>query len=494
MLDLRSIETLENVNTKENDNGTNQKISEYERSREQRIKENLQRMQNLGILDLSLKVKSLKPTPKITKHRKIPQTQSPSPLPPSGPVRRSSRLQNATPVTYSEVRLTKKDKSLELEDELLREQGAKPEIYTEEHEKLLGNTEKSWTFFVDGYGKDGKRIYDPVRGKTCHQCRQKTLGYRTHCSQCNMVQGQFCGDCLYMRYGEHVLETLENPNWICPVCRGICNCSLCRQAKGWPPTGTLYRKISSLGYKSVAHYLIQTQRSKTQSDENVGTNVPVSAKRSLPFADTEATLAEDDLSKFDGGCQGINPQSEENRTDVIPNDEKVEVTYSNTEQGETKGAAQVDREHDESNMKPKILESLSSSLYKSNNMNIDVFILEPENHKKEEIYIVDNEDFLAPEHDQSNMKLKNPNSLSDSPFPSSNSNVSMSEPEKLKKGDITCMADNNSFLAVETSSKSRKKRACTTELASDSVAGRLRQRRMMKNANELGFDQMVTMP
>lgn len=82
-----------------------------------------------------------------------------------------NRLQNATPVTYSEVRLTKKDKSLELEDELLREQGAKPEIYTEEHEKLLGNTEKSWTFFVDGYGKDGKRIYDPVRGKTCHQCR-----------------------------------------------------------------------------------------------------------------------------------------------------------------------------------------------------------------------------------------------------------------------------------------------------------------------------------
>lgn len=95
------------------------------------------------------------------------------------------------------------------------------------------------------------------------------------------------------------------------------------------------------------------------------------------------------------------------------------------------------------------------------------------------------------------MKLKNPNSLSDSPFPSSNSNLSMSEPEKLKKGDITCMVDNNSFLAVETSSKSRKKRACTTELASDSVAavaGRLRQRRMMKNANELGFDQMVTMP
>lgn len=40
-----------------------------------------------------------------------------------------------------------------------------------------------------------------------------------------------------------MIEANQNPNWICPVCRGICNCSLCRQAKGWPPTGTLYRKV-----------------------------------------------------------------------------------------------------------------------------------------------------------------------------------------------------------------------------------------------------------
>ncbi|KAJ6378656.1 hypothetical protein OIU78_028811 [Salix suchowensis] len=100
-----------------------------------------------------------------------------------------------------------------------------------------------------------------------------------------MVQGQFCGDCLFMRYGEHVLEALENPNWLCPVCRGICNCSFCRQAKGWPPTGTLYRKISSLGYKSVAHYLIQTKRPQNTANE-------VSAKRSLPFANMEVVSEE----------------------------------------------------------------------------------------------------------------------------------------------------------------------------------------------------------
>lgn len=75
-----------------------------------------------------------------------------------------------TPVTYSELRIERKNKFSEDEGVIL-EDGSRPEIYSEEHEKLLGSTEKSWTLFVDGYGKDGKRIYDPVKGKTCHQCR-----------------------------------------------------------------------------------------------------------------------------------------------------------------------------------------------------------------------------------------------------------------------------------------------------------------------------------
>ncbi|CAN6906392.1 unnamed protein product [Brassica oleracea] len=62
---------------------------------------------------------------------------------------------------------------------------------------------------------------------------RKTLDHRPKCSECNLVQRQFCGDCLFMRYGEHVLEAIENPNRICPVCRGICNC----------------RRISKLGDK-----------------------------------------------------------------------------------------------------------------------------------------------------------------------------------------------------------------------------------------------------
>lgn len=85
------------------------------------------------------------------------------------------RLQSSTPVTYCEIDMGKKEKSVKE----WREEGSRPEVYTEEHDKLLGSTEMSWTLFVDGYGNDGKRIYDPINGKTCHQCRLPTLSF--HC-------------------------------------------------------------------------------------------------------------------------------------------------------------------------------------------------------------------------------------------------------------------------------------------------------------------------
>ncbi|KAJ9564097.1 hypothetical protein OSB04_000063 [Centaurea solstitialis] len=255
--------------------------SDYEKCREERIKQNLERMEKLGIYDLSLKMRSIKPNA-IRKKNNNNENKTPNrcfpPLPSSVPTRRSSRLQNTPAVSYTEAVTSKKGKG---ENDHLILENSRPEVYTEEHEKLLGDTKTEWTLFVDGYGKDGKKIYDQVRGKTCHQCRQKTLGHRTHCIKCNLVQGQFCGDCLYMRYGENVLEAMQNPEWICPVCRGICNCSLCRQAKGWAPTGSLYRKISGLGYKSVAHFLIQTRRSDPSSEN---TEPRVCAKRSLPFS------------------------------------------------------------------------------------------------------------------------------------------------------------------------------------------------------------------
>ncbi|XP_059624704.1 uncharacterized protein LOC132267581 [Cornus florida] len=344
----RTLETPSNSsNHRISDNGESQtqtnethKVSGYEQSREERIRENRERMQKLGIVDLSLKLNSLSSAQKRSHfNRRTPQRLSPLPGP-SGPPRRSSRLQNTTPVSYSEAPLAKKDKSLDGEADLIGE-GSRPEVYTEEHEKLLGSTEMSWTLFVDGYDKDGRRIYDQVIGKTCHQCRQKTLGHHTHCSKCNLVQGQFCGDCLYMRYGEHVLEAKQNPNWLCPACRGICNCSLCRQAKGWPPTGSLYRKISQLGFKSVAHYLIQTHRAQTIPGKIPGTNLPVSAKRSLPFSDMEAMSKEKESPEPKDNHQGLVNPNEDNKTDDEFKSKEEEIQFPKSEYGDCNTAIET---------------------------------------------------------------------------------------------------------------------------------------------------------
>ncbi|XP_010417100.1 PREDICTED: uncharacterized protein LOC104702878 [Camelina sativa] len=280
-----------------------QKVSLYEQCREDRIKENLQRMQNLGILNLSRKLRS-ENRPVNRRSQGNPNAAQRS-TPPLQPSRRSSRLENTTPVIYTDG-INEKGKKTAKRGSVVIGEGARPEIYTEEHEKLLGNTERSWTCFVDGYDKDGKRIYDPFKGKTCHQCRQKTMGHRTQCSECNMVQGQFCGDCLFMRYGEHVLEALENANWTCPVCRGICNCSLCRNNKGWVPTGPIYRRIAALGYKSVAHYLIQTKR--LQTDDS--TPNQASAKRSLSFK--EKIADDEEVPKLQIDDDSLEKEEDEN--------------------------------------------------------------------------------------------------------------------------------------------------------------------------------------
>ena len=178
--------------------------------------------------------------------------------PPREPARRSGRQAGRPAVRYNldsiegdqwaEVRRPSKRAP--------REFVSQTEVYYQRHKDALGSTEKEWVLFRDGYDKNGVRIYDPENGKTCHQCRQKTMGKRTWCSHCNALHGVFCGDCLMMRYGEHVDEANANPDWKCPACRDLCNCSFCRTRKGYPPTGSMYRRAIREGYASVAHYLV----------------------------------------------------------------------------------------------------------------------------------------------------------------------------------------------------------------------------------------------
>ncbi|XP_077050978.1 cell division cycle-associated 7-like protein [Siphateles boraxobius] len=106
------------------------------------------------------------------------------------------------------------------------------------------------------------KILDKDNGSTCHQCRQKTLDTKTECRgmYCQGVKGQFCGPCLRNRYGEDVRTALLDPTWECPICRGVCNCSLCRKRDGRCATGALTRLAKFYGHDNVKEYLESLQK------------------------------------------------------------------------------------------------------------------------------------------------------------------------------------------------------------------------------------------
>ncbi|KAG8139085.1 hypothetical protein E2320_001861 [Naja naja] len=102
-----------------------------------------------------------------------------------------------------------------------------------------------------------EKIYHRILGTTCHQCRQKTTDTKTICHDidCAGMRGQFCGPCLRNRYGEDVKIALLDPEWVCPPCRGVCNCSYCRKRGGYSATGTLIHLAKFHGFNNVKEYL-----------------------------------------------------------------------------------------------------------------------------------------------------------------------------------------------------------------------------------------------
>ncbi|KAJ7383994.1 Cell division cycle-associated protein 7 [Desmophyllum pertusum] len=101
------------------------------------------------------------------------------------------------------------------------------------------------------------KSYDHENGTTCHQCRQKTDDLKTACrsKSCYGVRGQFCGPCLRNRYGEDAKEALMDPEWYCPPCRGICNCSFCMKKRGRRCTGIMIHLAKERGYNDVKSFL-----------------------------------------------------------------------------------------------------------------------------------------------------------------------------------------------------------------------------------------------
>ncbi|XP_011607948.1 cell division cycle-associated protein 7a isoform X1 [Takifugu rubripes] len=112
-----------------------------------------------------------------------------------------------------------------------------------------------------------EKVYNSSTGTTCHQCRQKTIDTKTNCRnpECVGVRGQFCGPCLRNRYGEEVQDALLNPEWRCPPCRGICNCSFCRARDGRCATGVLVYLAKYHGYDNVHAYLNNLKKELEES-------------------------------------------------------------------------------------------------------------------------------------------------------------------------------------------------------------------------------------
>ncbi|XP_023268029.1 cell division cycle-associated 7-like protein [Seriola lalandi dorsalis] len=113
------------------------------------------------------------------------------------------------------------------------------------------------------------KIWDKENGSSCHQCRQKTLDTKTVCRSgfCVGVKGQFCGLCLKNRYGEDVRTVLLDPTWSCPICRGMCNCSVCRKKEGRCATGILVGLARYNGHDNVHEYLESIQKEVQESPE-----------------------------------------------------------------------------------------------------------------------------------------------------------------------------------------------------------------------------------
>jgi hypothetical protein len=260
--------------------------NEYEAERAARIAANRARMTELGVLDASRTIANAanaSASAKKRRRRHDGQLSARTDFKKETPPRRASRrTRGEEPENYDPNDATK---------ELFEPTYAK-EAYTSEQVAALGTRTREWTLFRDGYDERGNRIYDPVNGLCCHQCRQKTKGRRTSCSGCNMMRGVYCFDCLYMRQGEHGEEVAESGDaWRCPSCRDICNCSFCRTRKGFPPTGSMYRSALAMGFDSVAHYLVLSNQEDEAAREAAMKEAEIKAKE---YAKKQAAIMEAD--------------------------------------------------------------------------------------------------------------------------------------------------------------------------------------------------------
>ncbi|KAJ0989202.1 hypothetical protein J5N97_007558 [Dioscorea zingiberensis] len=172
----------------------------------------------------------------------------------------------------------------------------------------------------------GSRIYDSENGISCHQCRQKTRDSVASCKKMKKKRPctiKYCLKCLRNRYGEDAVEVDALPDWECPKCRGICNCSVCMKRRGQQPTGMLIHTAKATGYSSVLELLHHNVAQGSQAR-----NVEALPAKSGPGEELD-NVGKDDAEE--------NPQAEkgnegEQRPEVQPDGGKNDCIISNDSQ------------------------------------------------------------------------------------------------------------------------------------------------------------------
>ncbi|XP_010445621.1 PREDICTED: uncharacterized protein LOC104728324 [Camelina sativa] len=94
-----------------------------------------------------------------------------------------------------------------------------------------------------------------TRSVMCRQKRTDLVGSCVTKKKDRTCPIKLCTKCILNRYGETAQEVSLKKDWICPKCRGNCNCSCCMKKRGQKPTGILVHTAKKTGFSSVSELL-----------------------------------------------------------------------------------------------------------------------------------------------------------------------------------------------------------------------------------------------
>ncbi|XP_062118111.1 uncharacterized protein LOC133831731 isoform X2 [Humulus lupulus] len=264
--------------------------TDYEDLRNVRILENKARLKTLGLQKTISELRSIVSSAKPSRKPWTRKVYDLSSLRRSGRLKRTSS--EVTPIRFSLRRSSRLGELFGDESEDEETVGEKKRPANMPWVNIKGSglqlSPEASALRCSSRGRGG--VYNSVLGICCHFCRQKKLCGeedckrcgnldvnepcigKTDCSVCHSSNGVLCRACLKVRYGEEMEEVRENKEWMCPHCieeKGInqywiCNSSFCLKKRNMAPTGIAIYRAKELGYKSVAHLVMDKLKGKEE--------------------------------------------------------------------------------------------------------------------------------------------------------------------------------------------------------------------------------------